>query len=103
MGAIFTVALARVSEIGELPGERIALDAAAEEILSGAPVQTEGAVTLLIGAEREGLPKEVFAASDRRARIPIAGDSLNAAMAATVALYEMTRRGGRDNDTVPAS
>jgi tRNA G18 (ribose-2'-O)-methylase SpoU len=34
-----------------------------------------------------------------RARIPIASHSLNAAMAATVALYEMTREPSR----VPAS
>ena len=32
---------------------------------------------------------QVVAACDRVAHIPIAGDSLNAAMAATVALYEL--------------
>jgi TrmH family RNA methyltransferase len=47
--------------------------------------------TLLIGAERDGLPDAVVAAADRVAHIPIASESLNAAMAATVALYEMTR------------
>ena len=46
---------------------------------------------------------EFFAACERRARIPIASESLNAAMAATVALYEMTRRGGRDIYKVPTS
>ena len=51
-----------------------------------------GPVTLLVGAEREGLPAEVLRRLRAAARIPIAGDSLNAAMAATVALYEMTRR-----------
>ncbi|MFI5003870.1 MAG: TrmH family RNA methyltransferase [Solirubrobacterales bacterium] len=50
-----------------------------------------GALTLLIGAEREGLPAEIVAACERVAHIPIANDSLNAAMAATIALYEMTR------------
>ncbi len=64
-------------------------------------------VTLLVGAEREGLPAEIATACERTARIPIASDSLNAAMAATVALYEMTRRPhrrpARPNDTVPAS
>ncbi|MGH2855343.1 MAG: TrmH family RNA methyltransferase [Solirubrobacteraceae bacterium] len=50
-----------------------------------------GAFTLLVGAEREGLPAEVVAACERVVYIPIANDSLNAAMAATVALYEMTR------------
>ena len=48
-------------------------------------------VTLLVGAEREGLPEAVIAAADITAHIPIATESLNAAMAATVALYEITR------------
>ena len=64
-------------------------------------------VTLLVGAERNGLPPEIVAACERAARIPIVSDSLNAAMAATVALYEMTRqpyqRHARPIDTVPAS
>jgi TrmH family RNA methyltransferase len=47
--------------------------------------------TLVIGAERAGLPREVVDACDAVAHIPIAGDSLNAAMAATIALYESTR------------
>jgi RNA methyltransferase, TrmH family len=111
MGAIFTVALARVSDMAELPGELVALRAEAAASLRG-PGEADagagaGAITLLIGAERDGLPDEIVAACERAARIPIASDSLNAAMAATVALYEMTRRpyGGpaRPNDTVPAS
>jgi len=48
--------------------------------------------TLLIGAEREGLPQEVVAVADHVAQIPIATNSLNAAMAATVALYELANR-----------
>jgi TrmH family RNA methyltransferase len=106
MGAIFTVTIARAPDVSALPGERVALDAGAAETLSGPQDPAAGALTLLIGSEREGLPAELLAGSDRRARIPIAGDSLNAAMAATVALYEMTMRSrppGRDNDTVPAS
>lgn len=110
MGAIFTVALARVGDVEELPGERVALAADAPEALCG---PAAAPLTLLVGAEREGLPQAVIAACHRSARIPIAGpppyagapDSLNAAMAATVALYEMTMRThppGRDNDTVPA-
>ena len=51
----------------------------------------EGPITLLVGAEREGLPAELVAACERVAYIPIANDSLNAAMAATIALYELTR------------
>jgi RNA methyltransferase, TrmH family len=101
MGAIFSVPLARVRDIAELPGERVALAADAAEALRG-PAADSGMdprealrahpVTLLVGAEREGLPDELLAACERRARIPIASESLNAAMAATVALYEMTTR-----------
>ncbi len=97
MGAIFAVALARVHDVSELPGERVALVAGA-----GEPVQTlstGGPVTLLVGAEREGLPEDVVGACERVAHIPIASESLNAAMAATVALYEMRRGSTR----VPAS
>jgi TrmH family RNA methyltransferase len=106
MGAIFTVELARAGDVAELPGERVALVADAEEVLRGPSGEDARAVTLLIGAERDGLPDELLAACDRSARIPIASDSLNAAMAATVALYEMTTRSrppARDLDTVPAS
>jgi TrmH family RNA methyltransferase len=56
-------------------------------------------LTLLVGAEREGLPADVVAACERTAHIPIETESLNAAMAATVALYEMTRSG----ESAPAS
>jgi TrmH family RNA methyltransferase len=92
MGAIFAVALARVEDLDELPGERIALVAEADEPLRGfADVARGGPVTLLVGSERGGLPAEVVSACACSARIPIASESLNAAMAATVALYEMTR------------
>ncbi len=89
MGAVFTVALAR-ARVEDLPGTRIALLAGAAEPLRGAGSQLAG-VSVLVGAEREGLPAEVVAACERSARIPIASESLNAAMAATVALYELTR------------
>jgi TrmH family RNA methyltransferase len=99
MGAIFSVALARVADVSELPGERVALVAGAGEPLRGDEHDAQPALTLLVGAERDGLPDDVVAACDRVAHIPIASESLNAAMAATVALYEMTRRPSR----VPAS
>ncbi len=94
MGAIFEVPLARVGAIGELPGEKIALAAREGEPLSAAG-DGEASVTLLIGSERDGLPADVVAACELVAHIPIASESLNAAMAATVALYEMTRRPSR--------
>ncbi len=93
MGAIFEVALARVADVRELPGRRLALVAHAGEPLAQAARACAGEpVTLLVGAEREGLPQEVLAEAHGVAHIPIAGDSLNAAMAATIALYEMVAR-----------
>jgi TrmH family RNA methyltransferase len=86
MGAIFEVAVARVTRIDELPGERVALVAHAGEPLAG---PAGGELSIVVGAERAGLADEVVAACDRVAHIPIAGESLNAAMAATVALYEL--------------
>jgi TrmH family RNA methyltransferase len=88
MGAVFAVALARAARIDELPGPTVALVAR-----RGAPLHelSLAGATLLIGAEREGLPDEVVDGADLVARIPIANHSLNAAMAATVALYEATR------------
>jgi TrmH family RNA methyltransferase len=52
-------------------------------------------LTLLIGGERDGLPDNVVAAADQVVHIPIHTHSLNAAMAATVALYEVTRMAPR--------
>ncbi len=133
MGAIFAVRLARVSDVGELPGTRVALVAGAGEPIwtvrgsagGGGVQRTRGgagrerdqrardtlanampparaggiasveqqpaSLTLLVGAEREGLPEDVVGGCERVAHIPISSESLNAAMAATVALYEMTR------------
>lgn len=85
MGAIFTVPVMRVSSVDGLPRPLVALDASGAQRLRG------GAATLLIGAEREGLPDAVLGAADRVERIEIEGDSLNAAMAATVGLYEANR------------
>jgi RNA methyltransferase, TrmH family len=90
MGAVFAVPIARTASVQELPGGRIALAAGRGEPL--ASVEGGGAVTLLIGSERDGLPEDVIGGADHVAHIPIATESLNAAMAATIALYEVTRR-----------
>jgi TrmH family RNA methyltransferase len=89
MGAVFTVPLVQAAGIGELPTPTVALVAGRGDAL--ASLTLTGGVTLLIGAEREGLPQDVIAAADHTAQIPIVNHSLNAAMAATVALYEVTR------------
>jgi RNA methyltransferase, TrmH family len=88
------VPVARVERVDELPGERIALVAHKGEGVKSFFAAPESGVakkdlTLLVGAEREGLADEVVAACDRVAHIPIATESLNAAMAATIALYEL--------------
>jgi TrmH family RNA methyltransferase len=88
MGAVFAVPLTRYEAVAKLPGSAVALDADAAEPLRG---PADGPVTIVVGAERAGLPADVVAACARSARIPIRSESLNAAMAATVALYELTR------------
>lgn len=87
MGALFDVPVARVRTVEELPGRRVALVAH-----GGDPLAPDGDTTLVVGAEREGLPDDVVAACDATATIPVRSESLNAAMAATVALYECNRR-----------
>jgi len=86
MGAIFEVPVARVEDLTQLPGPTVALVAREGEPLSG---PAKG--TLVVGAEREGLPADAVAACDEVRHIPIQSESLNAAMAATVALYEWNR------------
>lgn len=101
MGAVFAIPLAR-GTVDELPGVKIALVPRAGDPLpelwrSSSVYGTSSAkedvdVSVMIGAERDGLPDEVIAGADHLAHIPIRTDSLNAAMAATVALYELKRR-----------
>jgi TrmH family RNA methyltransferase len=57
-------------------------------------VDLTGPTVLLVGAERLGLPADLVESADARARIPQApgAESLNAAAAATVALYEAVRQ-----------
>ncbi len=98
MGAVFAIPLAR-ADIGGLPGTTIALVPNAGRPLEALwrsdyvfVSQIAKKATLLVGSERDGLPDEVVAQADHVAHIPIATDSLNAAMAATIALYELSRR-----------
>lgn len=93
MGAIFEVPVVHAAP-DQLPGTTIALDAGAGRTLADvvAELPAGGELSLLVGAEREGLPEPVIAAAVATARIPIATESLNAAIAASIALYELTRR-----------
>jgi RNA methyltransferase, TrmH family len=86
MGSIFARPPARTS-LADLSGQRLALSARGERSLR--EVVLEAPVVLCLGSEREGLPAELEADS---VRIDVRNDSLNVAMAATVALYETANR-----------
>jgi TrmH family RNA methyltransferase len=90
MGALFSVPVARVRDVAELPGRRVALVAGKGVPLHG--LTGDEPRSYVVGAEREGLPDAVVAACDEVAHIPIAFESLNAAMAASIALYEAATR-----------
>jgi RNA methyltransferase, TrmH family len=92
MGSVFARPPVRAS-FEELPGTLVGLDAHAERSLSELEVAPPAVVCL--GAEREGLPPGLPVA----ARIPLRSDgpeSLNVAMAATVALYDLANRMAAD-------
>ena len=88
MGSVFRVPVARVESVDMLPGARLALLSEEGEPL---PRHHAEALSVLVGSEREGLPAEIVEACDMACTIPTAIHSLNAAMAATIALYELTR------------
>ena len=89
MGAIFRVP---IGAFDEAAGRRVALVPHGGEPLGD--VDLSGEVVLVLGAERDGLPTEVLECCGVRASIPQRGaaESLNVAMAGTVALYELSRR-----------
>ena len=92
MGSVLARPPAR-ADLDELTGAKLALDGRADATL--AEVEVEPPAVICVGAEREGLPPELSGAVDASARIPMrpdGPDSLNVAMAATVALYELGRR-----------
>jgi TrmH family RNA methyltransferase len=89
MGSLFRVPL---SPFEAPAGQRVALVPR-----GGVPLPElhfEGSVVLLLGAERDGLPAEILEGCDERASIPQpgGGESLNVAMAGSIALYELARR-----------
>lgn len=88
MGSIFR---APVTCFDEPEGGRIALVAHGGKPL--ADLDLHPPVTLVLGAEREGLPANVLARCDETATIPLAGEaeSLNVATAGAIALYEARR------------
>lgn len=92
MGSLFARPPARAA-LSDLAGNKLALDASAETPLG--EVEADAPMLVCVGAEREGLPTDLLGEVDAVARIPIRADgpeSLNAAMAATLALYDLGRR-----------
>jgi TrmH family RNA methyltransferase len=88
-GAVFRVPTGRFDQA---PGRKIALVAH-----GGKPLQEldlDDGATFVLGAERDGLPEAVVAECDESATIPLepGAESLNVAMAGTIALYEWRRR-----------
>jgi RNA methyltransferase, TrmH family len=88
-GAVFRVP---TCAFDEAPAPRLALVPR-----GGSPLRElalDEPVTFVLGAEREGLPPEVLATCAGPATIPQApgAESLNVAMAGTIALYERRRR-----------
>jgi RNA methyltransferase, TrmH family len=96
MGSVFARPPAH-GEFGALSGNTIALERGAGLALSR--VELEPPLVVCLGSEREGLPPAVSEEASVRAEIPLRGDgpdSLNVAMAATVALYDLTNRMAAD-------
>jgi len=92
MGSIFAQPVAR-AELDATPAPRVALTAHG----GGALGEIEPPVTLVLGAEREGLPEDVLARCDRHVTIPLrpgGAESLNVAAAAAIALHGISSSQG---------
>ncbi len=88
MGSIFTKPLLR-GELEQAPAPRVALVAHG----GGGLEALDGAATLCLGAEREGLPAEVLAGCGAEATIPLragGAESLNVAAAAAIAAQRIS-------------
>jgi RNA methyltransferase, TrmH family len=88
MGSIFDRPPARAT-IDALDGQKVALSATADRELRDLEVTKP--VVLVLGSERGELPDGL-----EGVRIPVHADSLNVAMAASVALYEVANRMAAD-------
>lgn len=92
MGSVFARPPARAG-FEQLQGTTIVLERGAG--LALARIDPEPPAVVCLGAERDGLPRALAEAASARAEIPLRDDgpdSLNVAMAATVALYELGNR-----------
>jgi len=87
MGAVFAQPLLRAA-VRETPAPRAALVAHGGAGLGG----LDGAATLCLGAEREGLPEDVLEACEAQVTIPLrpGAESLNVAAAAAIAAQRLS-------------
>ncbi len=87
-GAVFRVPTGRFDDA---PRPWVALVAHGGRPLPA--LELGGRGTFVVGSERMGLPDDVVGLCDETATVPLAGDaeSLNVAMAGTLALYEVSR------------
>jgi TrmH family RNA methyltransferase len=96
-GAVFTLPVveATLEEVSALETELVAAVVDAPTRYTDADLATP--VAIAVGSEDEGLPIDWLAAADRTISIPVAHgstDSLNAATAAAVLLFEAVRQRG---------
>ncbi len=107
-GAVEHATLCRVSSLNEALNTLkatgvlvIGLDMQGKETIDAIPLT--GPVALVVGAEGKGLRKPVKQACDHLARLPMQGSiaSLNASVAAGIALYEVARQRGRVTPDTP--
>jgi TrmH family RNA methyltransferase len=97
-GAVFALPIVDVTidDVRALPFRRVAAVVGASTAYS--EVDLTGPTAIVVGAEDVGLGPEWHAAADERVALPVLGrtaDSLNAATAAAVLLYEAVRQRGR--------
>ncbi|MGB3635119.1 MAG: RNA methyltransferase [Rubrobacteraceae bacterium] len=96
MGSIFHALVAReVESLGFLESARASGFVTIAAVLGGESTPREmpfGKLVVVIGSEGAGLPEEVAAACERAMEIPSEASSLNAAVAASILLYEAYMR-----------
>jgi RNA methyltransferase, TrmH family len=92
MGSIFHVPVARELESLDLLQDArsagVTVVAAIPEDGDSPRSLPAGRIMIIVGAEGAGLPEEVVEASEKRVTIPSRAASLNAAIAASILLYE---------------
>lgn len=95
MGSLFHAPIARdLDTLALLCSAREAGFASAAALPEGgAPpgAMPDGKLVVVVGSEGAGLPEEVVAACSMRVTIPVFAASLNAAVAASILLYEVNR------------